>query len=783
MSTKGLTRRITRKQALSYERTSPNGIGVTSIAAVNGRRKGPPAKVRRAMKACGKQLKAAWKEVKKGKTKMAGKPKARARRNVSHAPSYVRRYSATKSVLRNGGVARRNAVDFGGFESFGGLPAEAARRDKAEAKEAKAFEAKLRKQLKADKAKAKKAKETKMAKGKGGKKKAAKKGVKRGAKRGAARARTYAGMKPLRVSVGGKSRRTFLHKTKGGSVRHIPYYALLGFKSEKALIAAAQKDPKVRARLDKRQASMARARERAAERVLKDGDIFTPNTTVIPYSEWSRNMTPNKKSPKKKAAKKGARKAKRTPKQIAAAKRNIKKAQKASAAKRRGKGKKKAAKKTTRRRAAAKKKTTRRTTRKAAARKPRKAAKRGGRKAASKRRGGKRTKAERRASALKGIRRKKARGGKKAPKGKRMHRNAAAATPNRRRHGRRHYEENRRRHGRRHYAENRRHFRRNGYMEQLKQGLKVGAVIVGGFLAHKVLTNLLVQQGFSRIAFFQGAGIAPYQNLIAGVLVAAAGIPLAAKLVKDSATFNELAGGMAASLLHSAILAVAAKLDTNKTYTPYLSGYGEYIATQGYGEYIATQGYGGFGAYQQYGGPFQQAAAGYGAMMQAAAGPFQQAAAGYGAIQQAAAGTGEYIASGVQGYGEYIATQGYGDASYTYDGIPGGDLSAAEHALNVAEAAAGLGFGDDAPPDVGLQSMVNPLNPMNAGSVGPGVQQLPIQGLTQGVPGLPGPKATIAATPVDQAMEDATSTGRRGVLGGGDGIFGGCSPMGQRDWQ
>lgn len=35
--TKGLTRKITKKKALSYSRTVPNGIGVTAIASVNGR--------------------------------------------------------------------------------------------------------------------------------------------------------------------------------------------------------------------------------------------------------------------------------------------------------------------------------------------------------------------------------------------------------------------------------------------------------------------------------------------------------------------------------------------------------------------------------------------------------------------------------------------------------------------------------------------------------------------------------------------------------------------------
>jgi len=799
MSTKGLTRRITRKQALSYERTSPNGIGVTSIASVNGRRKGPPAAVRRVLKGCGKQLKAAWKEVKKGK-KAAPK---RARRNpeaTMATPNYVRRYGATKAILR-GHRARPNPMDFGGFEGFAGLPEEVKRREKAE----KRAEQAERRADRAEERALQLGKETKMAKPKKrksaakkpAKKRASGKTTKRASRRHAGAARSFGKFKPLSVKIGGKSRTTYLHKSKGGGVRHIPIYALHGFKSQAAFKKAQMEgDDKTREKINRRGQAIQRLRDRAKARIEKEGDIFTPNTTVIPYSEWSRNMTPNKRKSAKKAAKKktSARKARRSPAQIKAAKRNIKKAQAAAkkgrkAGKKRGarKSAKKAGKRTAAQRSASARKAARTRKRHAAAKSSKRKApkrKKGAHKAAKR---GKRTAAQRSASARKAARTRKRNlaAGKRPSKRKggkkRYHRNAGAvATPNRRRHHRR-------------YAENRRRYRRNGYMDQLKSGLKVGAVIVGSFLAHKVLSNLLVNQGLNRVAYFNDPKVAPYKGLLAGVIVAAIGIPLAAKFSSKEDTINQIAGGMAASLLHTAILTAAGHFAMGKDALPYLSGTGEYIATQGYGEYIATQGYGGFGAYQQYGGapqqyngPFQQAAAGYGAMMQAAAGPFQQAAAGYG-LSQAAAGTGEYIASGAQGYGEYIATQGFGDSAYTYDGIPGGDLSAAEHALNVAEAAAGLGFGDDTmsgTTDVGVSSMVNPLYPGNAGSVGPGLQQLPIQSLDQGVPGLPGPKATIAATPAGQAMDDATMTGRRGVLAGGDGIFGGCSPIhGNSDWQ
>ena len=73
---KGLTRPITRKQALSYKRTSPNPIGVTAIAQVNGRR-------RKAARGRGRSRK-------KASVRSALGPRA-----------YAARYRATKAVLRH----------------------------------------------------------------------------------------------------------------------------------------------------------------------------------------------------------------------------------------------------------------------------------------------------------------------------------------------------------------------------------------------------------------------------------------------------------------------------------------------------------------------------------------------------------------------------------------------------------------------------------------------------------------------------------------------------------
>jgi hypothetical protein len=108
-----------------------------------------------------------------------------------------------------------------------------------------------------------------------------------------------------------------------------------------------------------------------------------------------------------------------------------------------------------------------------------------------------------------------------------------------------------------------------------------------------------------------------------------------------------------------------------------MAGYG------GYGAYEVVPGFGEYDYYNQYAGMGMGAAPG-------------------GLVTQAAAGMGEFFLPGVSGLGEYEAVEGYNGmgASYVDEGIHP-NLDAAERALTVAEAAAGIG-------DLPLTSTLNP---------------------------------------------------------------------------
>lgn len=216
--------------------------------------------------------------------------------------------------------------------------------------------------------------------------------------------------------------------------------------------------------------------------------------------------------------------------------------------------------------------------------------------------------------------------------------------------------------------------------------------------------------------------------------------------------------------------------------------YPGYQGTHGFGEYVAnpwrTSAAAGFGAYDYYdqyhgmGQPITQAAAAFGQgpriiqpmhgfgqpITQAAAAygqppnivyppgvhgydgfgqPITQAAAAFGAvtpdITQAAAGTGEFIATGLKGIGQYDGVDGYGLGApvHTDEGVHP-DLTSAERALSVAEAAAGVG---DLPP---------------MASAGRG--DVPLI-------------STLIPDMIAAPIEDAPTGARAGILYGGDGIF------------
>jgi hypothetical protein len=257
-------------------------------------------------------------------------------------------------------------------------------------------------------------------------------------------------------------------------------------------------------------------------------------------------------------------------------------------------------------------------------------------------------------------------------------------------------------------------FRKNEFMATVKEVLKIGALTTAGFVAHKAVTKVFTDQVIDRILGSSGAAtpakpaaasgleaFQPYRSIIGGAAVAAAGIYVANKVVKDARTKMFLTAGMATSLVHS--IAVVALSKVAPSYVGYLSGHdgtaasisamygfgagasimpeyhpinglGEYFAQNGLGEYFAQNGLGSYTSNPD----MVQAAAGYGvvenqnsniidpggdldaqlSIAEAAAGvgaaPFE-AAAGYGASPfEAAAGIGEYFAQ--NGLGGSITT-------------------------------------------------------------------------------------------------------------------------------
>lgn len=241
---------------------------------------------------------------------------------------------------------------------------------------------------------------------------------------------------------------------------------------------------------------------------------------------------------------------------------------------------------------------------------------------------------------------------------------------NRRRSHKRRFRSNRRRHGFR-------GFRRNGAaLGQIMSAFKLGGMAVVGFSIHRVLTNLLNTSVTEK--FLGTTGVAAFSKLITGVLVAAAGIPLANKFVPGSSTLA-VTTGMVVSVGQAAITSLLAAFgDTTLTGVlgSYLDAPGSASRFMGYGSYYTLpQGRAVYPSVPRSG------AGGFGEYLQSTNTGLVQAPAGYGAtpLLQAAAG-----------YGEYEMVPGYSGMGYVDEGtMP--NLAAAEQALNVAEAAAGFG--------------------------------------------------------------------------------------------
>jgi hypothetical protein len=485
-------------------------------------------------------------------------------------------------------------------------------------------------------------------------------------------ARLYAGKyRAIRARVGPMSRRTYKYKTKGGAVRDIPDYALLGFKS------AAQMRQVTRSGSAKRQAATARRlqklterrerdAERAAARIRAGRGMFTPNAETLTFEEWE-HMRPNR-SKKKASRKKKLTKAQR--KKISL--RNLAKAR--AARKKKTGGRKKTTSKrrktTSVRRAAAKRRTS---TKKRVVRRRRKL-----------------TKAQRRAISLRNL--KKARVVRRSKRGrvkvKRVSRSRVSV-----------YAANRRR-GRKTYRRNQGSYAVNQFASELGNALKLGALVMAGFAIHRALTHAVDEYGLKKIEALNTGSVAPYRGVISGFLTAAIGV-LGAVQFAPKDMKNPVAAGMTASFIHGAIVTVLNQQGQSAA-VAYLAGYPD-ARGRAYGSYYTTRPQmSGYGSYYQtptagFGQPMlTQAAAGMGQLRQAAAGMGQPM------VTQAAAGTGEYIAYGVQGIGDYdempVTTRPVVNDEGIYP-----NLHSAEQALTIAEAAAGVGSAE-----IPLQGTVNP---------------------------------------------------------------------------
>ena len=229
----------------------------------------------------------------------------------------------------------------------------------------------------------------------------------------------------------------------------------------------------------------------------------------------------------------------------------------------------------------------------------------------------------------------------------------------------------------------RKSYRKNNFMANLKQVLKTGAFVAGGFLSHKVITGLACTMVFDKMMPAASPTMQTWKKPICGLAVLAIGIPVARSVVKKNAT--EVTAGMAASFIQSAIVAA-------------LSSAGQEQWSQNLSGYSNSRAYG------LRGGPTERNAASIMPRYDRLSG-FQQAAAGF---QQAAAGTGEYFSANatgeyfapnsLEGVGSYegagqLAMQASAGVQDIDDGIrPDSDI---DGIMDLAEAAAGLrGMGE-----------------------------------------------------------------------------------------
>lgn len=765
---KALARKISRKRALSYDRMAPNKRGVTAMSEINGRG-AYDANYERTRRLLANKEEARMASAKSWKGKLY-RQQLEAGRTPAQARATVRMVEGAHEKKRSGKRHRKNpsAIEYGRPQPKKArstrsrirsrTPSTRARSRKPQTRTRKPQTRAYRPNLKSAGKRKSKSDFIREQKRKGASPKQAEARWKLasgyyGKKKKTSRkkARTYGKGKytALKAHVGDKSRQTYFYRTKKGNIRKIPDHALLGYASAREMNEVYRSGTDAqRARLAKRLQSLHDRREKAAERAARrarSGSAwFSPNPAgeqILEFEEWQMKRNAARKTSKRRSTKK---KTKSTSKSRSAA------AKKAAATRKRNKAKRSAAAKkaaaTRKRRASSRKSTRKKTTRRKTARK-KSSAKRKTRRSSKKRGFAAMSKAKRCRIARKGgqANARKTRKKKRTPcstvsRKRTYKRNAAGAKK------RSTSLVKRTASGTRKKSKSKRSYKRNvrgaAYKQELKNALKYGAIVTGGYLTHRVLSNLADKYVLSKVEALSTGSMAPYRKLIGSTIVAAIGIPAAVRLLPKHA--GVAAAGMAASLLHGLIVTALSKAEQPEL----LEAVSAYPNAQGYPQYSGYGSYYEFSPHQVFDGYGQdyvtQAAAGYGNLQQMYAnrggyGEFYETQPVPG-LEQAAAGMGEYYAFGAEGIGEYeSAPAAAGPGGYTDDGIHP-NLNAAEQMLDVAEAAAGLdnmvtqaaaGFGSDIP----LQSTVDPMiRAMN-------------------IPDMPGGS-------------------RAGTLAGGDGIFG-----------
>jgi hypothetical protein len=506
----------------------------------------------------------------------------------------------------------------------------------------------------------------------------------------------------LDVNLGKRRIKTYLYRGKKGRVAHIPEFALLGYPSKYAMDLE-KRNEKGKSRVETRKQLLTEHRQAVAKAretlILKGRDPFSPNPAdSMSWEEW-KSMNPNAKKKAKKGGKKAAKKSTKGKPWM----KGLKAAWAAKKGKAKGKGKSKPKSK-------AKPKGRKGTGQKAKQltiiMRPNSAAAYEENLYEENRRGRRRRKsrkaryeenrtitAAQRRKMKAGYKKWLAAGGKPGKKGKGRGKGRAGR-------GRTSmymtlYSKNAM--GRR-YEEN----AVATWAEGLKEALKIGGIVVVGYAAHRALTKVLSDQVLGKLDAFKSGTLGAWRDAIAGLVVAAAGVPLAVKLIPGESA--AAGAGMAASFLHGIIVKalveagqpeVASYLSSyeNESGPAYkLSGMGSYYTfrphqlypVSGMGEYIT-----------------QTPNLRYNQLTQPMAGMGQNGGA---IVTQPAAGTGEYLVYGAEGVGDYNQVP-VAEVPTSWDDGVLPTLDAAERALNVMEAAAGVGSSD-----IPLQSTVNPVD-------------------------------------------------------------------------